>query len=211
MDWKICASQRPTGHYHVTMLTINSSNRPPELSAAVTQPTSSLSGHMSHAWSFYHASPILRVSLWCRLKCDPRGHQYCVCRLHMLLFYCCDKTSWPRQLNERAYAPRGLRVHHLHGGNGCQQAGMAAGAARWGLTYWNMKQRLWNTKAPTLVPTLRVPLTGDQMFKCLRVYGTFLISTYLSKATHYPFERLYKKVFCFVLFSWIQIGKICSP
>lgn len=124
----------------------------------------------------------------------------CVCRLHTLLFYCSGKTSRPRQLNERAYTPRGLRVHHLHGGSGCQQAGMAAGAARWGLTYWDMKQRLWNTKAPTSVPTLRVPLTGDQMFKCLR--GLFWYQ-HTSAWQHTILLKDYIKR-CFVLFIFLN-------
>lgn len=46
--------------------------------------------------------------------------------------------------------------------------------------------------------------------KCLRVCGTFLISTYLSKATHYPFERLYKKVFCFVYFPEYKLGRFSA-
>lgn len=40
--------------------------------------------------------------------------------------------------------------------------------------------------------------------------GTFLISTYLSMATHYPFERLYKKVFCFVYFPEYKLGRFAA-
>lgn len=71
---------------------------------------------------------------------------------------------------------------------------------------WN---RLWNTEVPTLVPALIVPLTGAQMFKCLRVCGTFLISTHLS-TTHCPFERLHKKVFCFVCFPEYKLGRFSA-
>lgn len=97
-------------------------------------------------------------------------------------FYCCDKTQQSRQLVEEfiwAYVPRN-RISH---------SGVAARVENWGLTSWtlNQKQRgqSWNGPRDMPYPTKShlpslshtAPSTADQLFKCLGLWGSFLIQT----------------------------------